>query len=149
VQTNVIEAVPAKEPLYIVDGEIMEQGKGIKSVAANTIKEVNVIRGADALALYGEQAKNGVIMVKTKALYEVATEVKVEVKPVVSVSAIKNLADFKGLIIVDGVETSKANISKIAPEAIQSMDVLKGEAATMKYKDKGKEGVIVVTTKSQ
>jgi len=51
------------------------------------------------------------------------------------------------LIIVDGKECERSEMDKINPDNIESIDVLKGESATTKYGDKGKNGVILITTK--
>jgi TonB family protein len=50
------------------------------------------------------------------------------------------------LLVIDG-EINTIDISSINPENIQSMTVLKGESATRKYGEKGKDGVIEITLK--
>jgi TonB family protein len=50
------------------------------------------------------------------------------------------------LIVIDGV-ISAYDISILDPNAIQSMNVLKNEFAEKKYGEKGKNGVIEITTK--
>ena len=49
------------------------------------------------------------------------------------------------LYIVDGIEAE--NIEEINPNDIESVDVLKGESAKKLYREKGKNGVVVITTK--
>ncbi|SOD88658.1 TonB family protein [Spirosoma fluviale] len=51
------------------------------------------------------------------------------------------------LIIIDGVE-AKSGISHLNPDDIDNVTVLKGESATV-YGEKGKNGVILVTTKKK
>lgn len=51
------------------------------------------------------------------------------------------------LIIVDGRETK--NMNDINPDHIESIDVLKGKSGTDLYGEKGKNGVILVTTKKE
>ena len=51
------------------------------------------------------------------------------------------------LVIMDGLEVSDDVIKKLNPNKIQSVSVLKNEAATAKYGKKGKFGVILITTK--
>ena len=53
----------------------------------------------------------------------------------------------KPLVIVDGKETSNDTLSKINPDKIESMNVLKGKTATDKYGVKGKNGVVEIITK--
>ncbi|ERM81004.1 hypothetical protein P872_12005 [Rhodonellum psychrophilum GCM71 = DSM 17998] len=60
------------QPLVVVDGVPLEQsasrqyGNGLSEINADNIKEINVLKGATAAALYGSRAANGVIMVTTK-----------------------------------------------------------------------------------
>lgn len=51
------------------------------------------------------------------------------------------------LIIIDGKESSRSKLDNLDPDAIESMNVLKGDAAVKKYGEKAKEGVIEITTK--
>ncbi len=53
------------------------------------------------------------------------------------------------LIMIDGKETSNAIVNTINPNDIESMYVLKGEAAQMVYGEKGKNGVISILTKKK
>jgi TonB-dependent SusC/RagA subfamily outer membrane receptor len=52
------------------------------------------------------------------------------------------------LIIIDGVESDQVNLKKLAPERIESITVLKDKSAEAAYGAKGKNGVILVTTKT-
>jgi TonB-linked SusC/RagA family outer membrane protein len=60
------------EPLVVVDGVPLEQssskkyGSGLSELNPDNIKEINILKGATAAALYGSRAANGVIMVTTK-----------------------------------------------------------------------------------
>jgi TonB family protein len=51
----------------------------------------------------------------------------------------------KPIYFIDGIEV--ANIDDVNPENIEKIDVLKGESATELYGEKGKDGVIVITSK--
>jgi len=53
-----------QEPLYIVDGAIMEGGLG--DVNVDDIATIEVVKGAAAAALYGSRAGNGVVVIQTK-----------------------------------------------------------------------------------
>jgi hypothetical protein len=53
----------------------------------------------------------------------------------------------KPLIVIDGVITSDMNLNDINPSNIQSINVLKGESAKVKYAEKGANGVVEITTK--
>lgn len=49
--------------------------------------------------------------------------------------------------VIDGKPASKKEMSKLKPSEIASINVLKGKNAKTKYGDKGKNGVVEITTK--
>jgi TonB-dependent SusC/RagA subfamily outer membrane receptor len=51
------------------------------------------------------------------------------------------------LIFIDGKEASKEEMEKLEPDFIKSVTVLKDDSAIKKYGKKGKNGVILITTK--
>ncbi len=53
------------------------------------------------------------------------------------------------LYIIDGEESTEEDLKKLNPDEIKTMDVIKGDAATKKYGDKGKNGVVEITTKKE
>jgi TonB family protein len=55
----------------------------------------------------------------------------------------------QALFILDGVEMKDGEITKINPNDIEKMEVLKNENATKIYGEKGKNGVILITTKKK
>jgi len=54
-----------KSPLYILDGEVLENGK-ISGLDPKTIETINILKDGNGEALYGEKGKNGVIVITTK-----------------------------------------------------------------------------------
>jgi TonB family protein len=50
------------------------------------------------------------------------------------------------LYIVDGVETK--SVEKLSPEGIEKIEILKDQSSTILYGDKGKNGVILITSKN-
>ena len=52
------------------------------------------------------------------------------------------------LIIVDGVIVNKGELDNLNPNSIASMEVLKTKAATAAYGEKGRNGVIIIKTKT-
>ena len=55
--------------------------------------------------------------------------------------------DNEPLILVDGKEFTKKEMEELDPDKIAAMNVFKGKKAIEKYGEKGKAGVIVITTK--
>ncbi|WP_247232985.1 SusC/RagA family TonB-linked outer membrane protein [Telluribacter sp. SYSU D00476] len=60
------------QPLVVIDGVPMQQsgsnqmGGGISEINPDDIKEMSVLKGPNAAALYGSRAANGVILITTK-----------------------------------------------------------------------------------
>ena len=122
-------------PIYFVDGK---EFKGdISTISSDVIKSISVLKDQNAIDIYGEKGKNGVVLIKTKKAYGAA---KVDVRGFDN----KN----KPLVFVDNKEY-KDDISTISPDSIESVSVFKGESAIEKYGKKGKNGVVLVTTKKR
>lgn len=54
-----------KEPLYILDGEIINSSQFSK-INPSDIEEIKVLKGNDAISTYGNQAINRVVVIITK-----------------------------------------------------------------------------------
>lgn len=120
------------DTLIVINGKVSHVE--LSSIDSNTIESVSVIKDQAAINIYGEAAKNGVILVITKDF----------VKPIRYDTAKYQLP--KALIIVDG-EIYNSGLKSIHPEEIKSISVLKNISATKVYGEAGKNGVIIVTTK--
>lgn len=53
------------------------------------------------------------------------------------------------LVLIDETEVSTETMNKLDPQQIESITVLKDASATAKYGEKGKNGVILITTKKK
>lgn len=152
--------------LVIIDG--VKQKKGffnLNSIDPNTIESINILKNQSATAIYGDEGKDGVVMIKTKNK-TVTTATGSGTKNTISTSGVaftitddQQTANGKGnvriktseeenlLYVVDGKIRSKEEINKIEPSAIESVSILKGEKATAEFGDKGKNGVVKITLK--
>ena len=54
------------QPLYVLNGEVVNDGNLIKTMDPNTIESMNVLKGETATKLYGSKGANGVISIVTK-----------------------------------------------------------------------------------
>ena len=54
------------QPLYVVNGILISDKETLKSIAPQDIVSVDLLKGEEALARYGESGRNGVIVVQTK-----------------------------------------------------------------------------------
>ena len=175
---------PENPPLYIVDGKPAAE---IESIEPENIESISVLKDVQAKILYGDKGKNGVIIITTKDaakakiddavvlvdgvpydgdINDIAPETIESMEVLKGENAtriygvaakngaisikLKGSADFNGkspLIFLDG-EKYTGDMGDIDPENIQSIDVLKDASAIEAYGEKGKEGVILITTKS-
>ena len=106
----------------------------VSSVNADQLKDIPVVSASEALQ--GKLA--GVSVTTTEGGPD--ADVKIRVRGGTSLTQSND-----PLYIVDGFQVS--SISDISPTDIQSMDVLKGAAATAIYGAQGANGVIIITTK--
>ena len=60
-------------PLYILDGKTITE-KFFKTLDPNKIKSINVLKQEKATFIYGEKAKNGAIVIVSKAKKELEKE---------------------------------------------------------------------------
>lgn len=155
-------------PLIILDGKEIESPS---AVAPETIGSVTILKNNEATEKYGEKGINGVIIITSKPSFNITLNKDGEEKSV-SISSesltinqqssvkttgtVSNISittngesNTSPLIILDGKKLSKKEASKldIDKEKIVGITVLKGEQAIKQYGDKGKEGVLIITTK--
>ena len=131
--------------IVFVDG-VEKDAKAINQIDSSDIKEVRIFKGEKAVEQYGDKAKDtdGVIIITTKYSEKRGEEdVKFVEKVVVKMSD----TEAKPLYVVDGITLEPGDLEKINPKSIDSFSVLKGEAATKLYGEKGKSGVVVITLK--
>ena len=126
---------PQGEPIYVVDGVVTTKAY-LQNIDKDNIEFMSVLKGEQATKRYGDKAVNGAIEITTKK--DNASNNEVKIIPPVSPQP---------LFIIDGVEVKKADLNNIDPNNIESMSVLKDDEAINKYGSRGKNGVIVITTK--
>nr|WP_299070061.1 M56 family peptidase [uncultured Allomuricauda sp.] len=123
-----------EEPLYIIDGK--ESSKSIaEGLNPDKIKSINVFKGEQAIQNYGEKGKNGVVLITLKQ----------NTDPQISVVGYENSPS--PLYIIDGEDSTVLDMQQLDSDEIESMNVLKGKHAIMTYGDKGKNGIVEITTK--
>ena len=117
-------------PLIIVDGK-ESSNEEMALIKSEDVASVYVFEpGSEVAKSYGEKGSKGVILVETKT----AKNLSVKINPIV---------------VIDGKEASDEDLAEIDPTQIANVTVLKaGSDAAKAYGDKGKNGVIQVTTKA-
>ena len=90
----------------------------------------------------------GMIAWQTGGLPAALTEEEMNTKFYIrGITSFQTNANIDPLILIDNVESSKLDLSRLAPEDIESFSVLKDASATAMYGARGANGVILVTTK--
>ncbi|WP_194778119.1 M56 family metallopeptidase [Pararhodonellum marinum] len=154
------------KPLFVIDGQVVSEDY-LGKIDPNNIDHIEVIKGGRALSLYGNAAKDGVILIELKEGYDLDGSVK-SFKPsdhyVQIIDAEKSITPddlqkgevkisnkdgsfVKPLYVVDGKIIKEAELKSISPDTIESINVLKGENATKAYGKKGSNGVVEITLK--
>jgi TonB-dependent SusC/RagA subfamily outer membrane receptor len=139
--------------------------KSVENLKPDEIEKVDVLKGETGLKLYGENGKNGVVLITTKTAGNITktddnkvTGFGTQIRPTATFKSANNNGvgfDFGSfsevdptgppLYVIDGVEIK--SVENLKPEEIESISVLKGKSATTLYGEKGKNGVILITTK--
>ena len=131
--------------LIFIDGKKTSKEE-MSKIDPKRIEKVVVFKGKQAIEKYGKKGKDGVILVTLKKDNPTSQTFKLK-----SNSSLKfgdaNSFGKEPLIFVDGVVAKNQNANNIPPEKIESISVLKDESSTKIYGDKGKNGVILITTK--
>jgi TonB family protein len=145
-------------PLIVIDGIVNEKATAKDlGIDPMSISHVSVLKDKTATDKYGEKAKDGAIEITTKKGIEASTGIPVPPPPppppppaADSKVKIRNSdgSEAKPLIVIDGVVNEKIGVPDIDPNTISNMNVLKDKTATDKYGEKGKDGVIEITTKA-
>lgn len=141
---QVIAATPkinnfSADVLVVVDGKILNAAES-NNIEAKNIKSFTVLKGLSAIADYGDQGRNGVIVISTKD-QEIAsrldkTNLTVKLKG----------ADNEPIYIVD--DKLVDDIRTITPDNIEHITILRNASAYALYGDKAKNGAIIISTKN-
>jgi TonB-dependent SusC/RagA subfamily outer membrane receptor len=136
-----IQKEAGRNPLIYIDGKKYEGD--LNTISPDDIASIDILKDASATANYGPEAKDGVILITTKAF---------KIEGPVGRSGIGGV-DFKNtlannpLFIVDGIKITNDDLNLLDPNKIASINVLKNESATALYGEEGKNGVLLITTK--
>jgi TonB-dependent SusC/RagA subfamily outer membrane receptor len=136
---NTSDTYGSASPLVIIDG--VKYKGNINSIPPNDIKSVEVLKDASAKTLYGEEAKNGVILITTKKAKAAG------IKPGRAVILTTDSAS-SPLYIIDGNNVTATTFKSINPDNIDNISVLKDASANSLYGPAGKNGVVIVVTKA-
>ncbi len=104
---------------------------------ANDLEKLEILNEVDGERLYGKKGAGGVVIATTKANKGLTIN-----PPAIA------LAKTGPLFILDDIELPGSDLGKVKPEDIESIEVLKDKKAIEPYGEKGKNGVVIISTKS-
>jgi TonB family protein len=148
------------QPLIVIDG-VAVKNQNVNNIPPENIESISVLKNESAAILYGDKGKDGVILITTKKGISAAKDEPIDVKvtgygnnqnenqnnlPSSGFQIRSFGTNDKPLIVVDGVISENQDMSKINPETIESINVIKNEEVAKKYGVTAK-GVIEITTK--
>ncbi|MDR1865681.1 MAG: M56 family metallopeptidase [Bacteroidales bacterium] len=131
--------------LIIINGETASAAE-INRLKPDDIESVGILKGETAVQMYGDMGKNGAIII-TLNKGAVVDSITGNRKRQETQIAYYLSGDLLPLFLVDGEETGLSVIGRLPPSVIHSVNLLKSEAATKEYGEKGKNGVISITLK--
>ena len=113
-----------KKPLFIINGK--EDPDGLDSIDPKEIKSIDVIKDEAAEAIYGDNGKNGVVIIKAKGVDKAANT---------------------PIFVLDGKTITKQEFTDLDASTISKIEVKKDSTAIIKYGEKAKYGVVFIKTK--
>lgn len=134
----------AKDPLYILDGKPVAS---MSELTPDNIETITILKDASAISLYGQEAKNGVIIVTSKKPAQVET-ITPENKNRIIIRGTNGTGN-NPMYIIDGEVATHDGLTTIEPNKIDKIDVLKNASAVALYGPEAVNGVIVITTKKE
>ncbi|MFY9152797.1 MAG: TonB family protein [Prolixibacteraceae bacterium] len=130
--------------LILIDGKETTKSE-MKSINPEKIEKRIVWKDQEAINKFGDKGKNGVIELILKSGSGTENQkVKVQTNSPLKFRSADG-SETKPLIVKNGKISDDQNVDHIAPEAIESINILKDKSATDKYGEKGKNGVIEIT----
>ncbi len=118
-----LESLNEKAPLYFVDGKKMDKSV-IESLSPNLIYSIDILKEESAKARYGDEGKNGVVLITTK-----------------------DYNKKKPLWMVDGKKIDDYAWNTLPSDKIDKIVILKDSNTIKLYGEEAKNGVVIISTK--
>ncbi len=142
------------ESLETVVGDGLRRGLRLPHlhISPDAIERVEVIKGAQARALYGERAANGVVTITTRdtignrpdqALPQAAVPQDAPEEP------LAEALSENPILLIDGEVVGREAVDALDPKDIESIEIIKGPAAAALYGERAANGAIRITTRQK
>lgn len=155
-----IVAIKGKKTVNVTLNPTAENIEEVAVVAFGTQKKESVVSAISTVRPMDLKSSNsdlttslagrvpGIIGWQTGGIPGALTEEEMNTKFYIrGITSFQTGANIDPLILIDGVESSKLELARIAPEDIETFSVLKDASATAMYGARGANGVIMITTK--
>lgn len=129
--------------VWVVNEKVVESEEADK-LDPNNISSVYVVKDKTEIATYGDDVE-GVIKIITKDSPLAVNRPKTNQHVTISTSA-KDLPN-NAIYFIDDKQASKKDVDNLKSDKIKTVKVIKGDKAVKDYGDKGKNGVILITTR--
>lgn len=131
---------PLESSLAILDGAFVTLDK-INQLDPDKIKSLNVLDTKTAIKKYGSKGKYGAIEVESRPA----------IKKIIMMRAPNKQSgeQVNPLYVLNGLAVESITFDSLKPSDIKAINIKKGEEAKKMFGEKGKNGVIFITTKWQ
>lgn len=128
----------SQKPMIIVDGIPYRYDKELKNkrlqLTKNDIKQIDRVKKEVGIKIYGDDAKEGLLLITTKSN---------------SNKDSKSVDKSKVLILLEDREISKSEMDKINPNDVESVDVIKDKEKVKQYTSESYDGVVIIHMKNK
>lgn len=127
-----------KKPIIVVDGVPKRFDYELKSkrlqFSKNDIENIDILKKDIGIKIYGDFAKEGVLVLTTKSKPDKPAE---------------TFDNSKVLILLEDKEISKSEMEKMDPKDIESLEVIKDKDKVRQYTTENYDGVIIIHKKKK
>ena len=125
-----------QNPLFILDGKELDS-ISLASLNLNDIQSMEILNEEQAVKTYGNKGIKGVVIITSKIRSG---------EPIRFINS-DHISNSSPLFILDDIEIKERSLASINPDDIDQITILKEKQAIEPYGDKGKNGVVLITTK--
>jgi len=130
--------IQKQNPLMILDGFEMKDSTRLSTIDPNSIESMEVLNEKQGYERYGSKGAQGAVLITSKS------GVRIRLNP-----ALQTQSGLAPLYILDDAELKGTNaLGQIKPNDIEKIEVIKDQQALDIYGEKGKNGVVLITTKN-
>jgi len=135
IEKSIAEKKLKKNPIIVVNERVLKENELDKlNFYKSDILEFSLVAmdNPQMVDIYGEQSLNGVLLIETKPFQE---------------RAVKSISDSKVLFLLNDKPITQAELEKINPDTIESVEVIKDKKEIAKYTTDEYDGIVIIKLK--